>query len=254
VTIDVIHAARRRTRQRLLVAALIPTGFAVLAYPLLASTPTAAVHTAPAATTTAAPAAAPSTPATGAGSRQGGLLPADVSWTRVAGVDLPASATTGPARVEGGLASGFAHTCAGGVVAALHLLVRTSAQVGPAVFSPTIRDQVVGADAAAMLTTVTATYEQAAAASGVDAGQPLPDLSARFGGARIDSCTPATCDLSVLTTAVDVTGTARFAVTTVHLRWTGEDWALLAPPGGRWDSQVLLVTADTAAAFTPLHP
>ena len=48
------------------------------------------------------------------------------------------SAATGPRQTVGGLARGFAHTQAGAVVAAVHLLVRTTAQVGPAVFDPTL--------------------------------------------------------------------------------------------------------------------
>ena len=106
------------------------------------------------------------------------MLPADVRWVRVAGVDLPVSAATGPTQAVGGLARGFAHTPAGAVVAALHLLVRTSPQVGPAVFDPTITAQVVGPDAGGDARQVTADYQQAAAAAGIAYGQPLGDLPA----------------------------------------------------------------------------
>ena len=124
---------------------LIPVGVAALVYPagLWADARLDGDPTPPAATGTAAAVRPTST----VDSR---LLPAEVSWTRLAGVDLPMSPDTGPTQTEGGLARGFAHTPAGAVVAALHLLVRTTPQVGPAVFDPTMTDQVVGCDAAAM--------------------------------------------------------------------------------------------------------
>ena len=246
MTIDVIRAARRRTRRRLLIAALIPVGIAALIYPagLWANTRLAGDPAPPAATTPAPPRPTSTV--------DGSVLPADVSWVRVAGVDLPTSPATGPSQVEGGLARGFAHTRAGAVVAALHLLVRTTAQVGPALFDPTITAQVVGPDAAAMRAYVAADYQQTATAAGITFGQPLGDLRARFTAVRVDAYTDAACDLVVLTATTDSTGAARYAATTVHMRWTGTDWALIAPPDGRWDSQVHLTEAAQTGGYLPL--
>jgi hypothetical protein len=243
MTIDVIRAARRRTRRRLLIAAMIPLGIAALIYPagLWAD---ARIDGDPTPTSSPAPAPMAST--------VDNSVSAGVSWVRVAGVDLPISPRSGPRQVVGGLARGFAHTQEGAVIAALHLLVRTTAQVGPAVFDPTITAQVVGPDQAAMRTYVAADYLQQATAAGITFGQPLRDLRAQFAAVRIDAYTGAACDLAVLTTIPDGAGTLRYAATTVHMRWTGADWALLAPPDGRWDSQVHLVDPAEAAGFTPL--
>jgi hypothetical protein len=247
MTIDVISAARARTRRRLLIAVLIPVGIAALIYPagLWANTRLDADPAPPAATATAAPTPIASTV-------DSSVLPTGVTWVRVAGVDLPVSPVTGPTQVDAGLARGFAHARAGAVVAALHLLVRTTAQVGPAVFDPTITAQVVGPDQAAMRAQVAADYAQAATAAGIGYGQPLGDLRARFAAVSIDAYADAACDLTVLTTTADATGTARYAATTVHMRWTGTDWALEAPPGGRWDSQVHLVDPAQTSGYLPL--
>jgi hypothetical protein len=171
----------------------------------------------------------------------------------VAGVALPVSATAGPLRREHGLASGFVHTPAGAVLAAVHLLVNTTPQVGSAVFEPTLRDQVVGADAAAMREAVQADYRRLGgdAAAG---GGPVGSLPAALAGVRIPSFTHAAARVDLLTVAVDATGIARFAATPVDVAWTGADWALVAPPAGRWDGVVAALTPMQAASYPPLAP
>ena len=170
----------------------------------------------------------------------------------MAGVDLPVSAATGPAQKVGGLARGFAHTQPGAVVAAVHLLVRTTAQVGPVVFEPTLAEQVVGEHAPAMRTAVADSYREAAARTGVVYGQPLGDLPATVAGVRVDGYTDAQATLSVLTSAVDATGFTRYAATRLSLMWTDDDWHLVAPPGGRWDSEVRIVDPAQIAGYPPL--
>src|SRR4051812_9555296 len=124
MTLDVITAARRRTRRRLTIAALVVLGVLALIYPagLYANSRLeSAPRSAPATVQAPGPAATTAT----------SVLPADVGWVQVAGVDLPVSATAGPHETVACLARGFAHSRAGVVVAAVHLLVRTTAQVGP---------------------------------------------------------------------------------------------------------------------------
>jgi len=249
MTLDVIVAARRRTRRRLTIAVLIGVGvLAALVYPAglyvnahlddgaMPSTP--GPHTsAPAATS----------------SSDRAVLPADVSFIRVAGVDLPVSAATGPAVTVGGLARGFAHTRDGAVVAAVHLLVRTTEQVGPVVFEPTLADQVVGEYADAMRTYVATAYAQAAADAGITYGQPLGDLPAIVAGVRVDAYTDDHATLSVLTSAVDATSVTRHAATTVELSYTGGDWRLVAPRDGRWDTAVVVLDPDQIGGYPPLQ-
>jgi hypothetical protein len=170
----------------------------------------------------------------------------------VAGVALPVSATAGPLRREHGLAAGFAHTPAGAVLATVHLLVNTTPQVGSAVFEPTLRDQVVGPDAPAMRAAVEADYQTLG--GDPTSGGPVGALPAALAGVRVTAFTDTAARIDLLTVAVDATGTARFAATPVDLSWSGTDWALVAPPDGRWDSLVQPVTATQAAAYPPLSP
>lgn len=245
MTYDVIAAARRRTRRRagaLTVAALI---LAALTCPAAqwASTRDGDDPTSP----------SPTSPALPTATSGAGLLPADVIWVRVAGVDLPTTPATGPARVEAGLARGFTDTRAGAVVAALHLLVRTTAQVGPEVFEPTLAEQVTGEHAAAMRAFVADSYARAAAELGIADGQPLGDLPATVVGARVDAYTQTHATLSMLTCAVDATGTTRYAATTVDLIYLRGDWRLVAPPDGRWDTRVRLIDLADTAAYPPIR-
>src|SRR5689334_7718584 len=145
MTFDVIAAARRRSRRLVLVVAGVGAAICALVYPLGLyansrlddnALPAGAASSASAAGTSSSPTSSPVAV----------VLPADTTWTTVAGVALPVSATAGPLHREHGLVSGFAHTPAGSVLAAVHLLVNTTPQVGSAVFEPTLRDQVVGPD------------------------------------------------------------------------------------------------------------
>ena len=245
MTIDVIAAARRRIR-RLVIAALV--GIVVVA---------ACVYPAGLYVNAHLEDGQRATPAATVGPSAGlevadALLPADVASTRLAGVALPTSPETGPARTVGALAGGFAQSRAGAVVAALHLLVRTAPQVGPAVFEPTIAEQVTGEHATAMGSVVADLYRRGAARAGLSYGQPLGDLPARVVGIRIDAYTEAEAHLSVLTAAPDATGVSRYAATAVTLVWSDGDWRLLAPPGGSWDDLVRIVDPAQAAGYTPI--
>jgi hypothetical protein len=245
MTLDVIAAAQRRTRRLAFIVVAAAVIICALAYPLVRYVTTRRGDnvTPPAASSATA---SPSSPAVAV------VLPTDTTWTTVAGVALPSSATAGPLRRHHGLAAGFAHTPVGAVFAAVYLLVDTTPQVGSAVFEPTLHQQVVGEYATAMLDAVEADYR----ALGGDpaTGLPIGVLPAAVAGARIITVSDTAARIDLLTVAVDATGTDRFAATTVDLVWTGTDWALVAPPAGRWDGVVTAVTPVQAAAYPPLAP
>lgn len=176
------------------------------------------------------------------------VWPADVWWMEVAGFHLPASAQAGPRRESAGQVWGFGHDPVGAVFAALHLIVRTSPQVGPAVFAPTLREQVVGPDAAAYAAAVAASYDSGRRSLGLPYGQPLDPITATVPSVRVQAYTPQACDLLLLVEAAD----GARAVTLVQLSWTGSDWRLVAPPLGDWAAVRSPATAETAAGFTPL--
>jgi hypothetical protein len=246
MTIDLIDAARVRTRRLLLmivvaVLLLAPSIFFAIAYAVTAHDSNPALSV-------------PLTASPGPGSTAPGevRLPADTTWTTVAGVPLPASPSTGPTHMEQGLASGFMPTARGAVVAALHLLVRTTPQVGPDIFEPTIQAQVVG-EAQALHRAVIDEYTAGAAALGVAYGQPLGELPATLVGVRVEDAQPERVQVAVLTAAVDSTGTRRYAATTVTMLWSDDDWRLSAPPGGSWDAVVRLVDPINVADYPPLR-
>ena len=246
MTLDVISTARRRTR-RLAVAIL--AGLGVLAALVYAAGLYVNAHLDEQASTPPATATPPWPATTG-----GAVLPAGVTWVSVAGVALPTSPATGPAQTSGDLARGFTHTTPGAVVAALHLLVRTTAQVGPRVFEPTIDEQVLGEHTAAMRQRVADEYRQAAARAAITYGEPLGDLPATIVGVRVEENTDTRVTVSVLTSATDTAGVPRYAATPVTVIWAGGDWRLLAPPQGSWDDLVRVVDPATAGGYPPLDP
>ena len=97
----------------------------------------------------------------------------DVGWVDFNGLDLPVSATAGPHQRAAGRAAGFDHSDTGAAFAAVHLLVRTFAFAGPAVFGPTIAAQVEGPNAQTLARLTAAAYADYARAAGVKGGEPL---------------------------------------------------------------------------------
>ncbi len=260
MTYDVIaraRRARRRRRRRLAVALTVLAAMAV-AVVFLAIAPNRAGDPS-AQTTQAVPAGGAAAASTGAvgGQPEPGTaasLPGDLVWTQVAGVSLPTSAHAGPRDTAGGLARGFAHTKAGAVLAAVHLLIRVAPQVGPAVFDPTLRAQVVGPAAPALHDQVAHQYQQLCDQAHVAYGPPVGSLSAALRGYRIELYTDTTVTLRVMT-ETDRAGTAPlYAAAVVQLTWTGSDWALVAPDGGVWDRSITKVAVDNVGTYNPFDP
>jgi hypothetical protein len=246
------HAAARRRIHPLVVAA---GGLALLVVPLMvvhsggASRPDHSSGDAP--VITVAP-GYPSAPAVAGQAPAEITWPADLTWATVAGLDLPASATAGPRDRAGGRARGFSQTPAGAVLAALHLLVRTSPQVGPHVWEPTLREQVVGPDVAAYVDAVQLDYETARQRLQLPYGEPLGRIYASIGGVRIDAYNAEAASLRVLIEAPGPEGVSARAATVVQVSWSGTDWQLIAPPRGDWASVRVLVPATAASGYAPL--
>ncbi len=186
------------------------------------------------------PARAPDSPAPGTVSTAG--------WHAVAldGTVVPASGQAGPWQGPWPLAAGFADTPSGAVLAAVNIAVRTSGQLGPAIFTATITRQVTGPGAQALLAGAWQDYAQASgqhppATPGGPAG--AADASPR--AFRLLSWTPAAADVEVLAAA-----DGRGAVIGLQVQWQGGDWRLLAPPGGNFAASAVR-TADLSA-FTLL--
>lgn len=178
--------------------------------------------------------------------------PTDLTWVAVAGLDLPVSATAGPRDLAGGRAQQFAQTPSGAVLAALHLLVRTSPQVGPRVWGPTLREQVVGPDVAAYVDAVNQDYAAGREQLQVPHGDPLAPIYASIAGVRIDAYSPQAASLRLLIEAPDGDGGVARAATVVQVSWSGSDWHLIAPPQGDWSTVRALVGPSVVRGYTPL--
>ncbi|WP_406071233.1 hypothetical protein [Micromonospora sp. NBC_01638] len=164
---------------------------------------------------------------------------------------MPVSKQSGPRITSEGQARGFKHDRGGAVLAAVHIVVRVNPQVGPAVFDPALLTQVVGADAAAMRVQVAQAYDELRGQAGVADGQPVGRLDATLLGYRIVSYTDDEVALRLLTEAPDGSGSSLMVSTEVRVRWTGSDWALLAPAGGTFDPALSVVLDPYVAMFLP---
>jgi hypothetical protein len=159
---------------------------------------------------------------------------AGVKWTDFDGVRLPSSPLAGPHHAAGGLARGFSDTPLGALLAAVNIAVRANAQWGPGVFGPTIRGQVTGPDADALLAACQAGYDQAATAAGITGGAPLGNASVAERAFRWVAWSPAQASIDLVSAGPDANGMTVMAVTRVQAAWDGADWKVIAPPGGDW--------------------
>ncbi len=159
---------------------------------------------------------------------------AGLRWNGYHGVQLPSSPAAGPRDTSGGLASGFADTPLGALLAALNIAVRANAQWGPDVFVPTIADQVTGPDAAALLASCQAGYGQASQAAHITGGQPLGNAYVTEEAFRWVAWTPADATVDLVSAGPGSQGVTVRASTRVEVVWQGGDWRVVAPPGGDW--------------------
>ena len=173
---------------------------------------------------------------------------AGLRWVSFGGLKLPVSPTGGPRAMRGGLASGFARTPVGALLAAVNIAVRANAQWGPAVFGPTIRDQVTGPDAAALLTSCQDAYEQARQQAGLQPGQPLGRAYVAEEAFRWETYTPGDAAVDIVSAGPGDQGFTVRAATLIELIWRDGDWQVVAPAGGDWGNSA--TQASGLAGYT----
>jgi hypothetical protein len=180
---------------------------------------------------------APTTPGTPTGT--------GLDWADFHGIQLPESAEAGPRHIRGGLAWGFAHTQEGALLAAVNIAVRTGAQWGPGIYRPTIRRQVTGPDAAALLKADASGYAALRAAAHVQPGQPTGRGYAVEAGFRFVAYTPADATVDIVTEGPGSGGTTVRTATRVEVVWLRGDWRVVAPPGGDWANSATAISSLT---------
>jgi hypothetical protein len=175
----------------------------------------------------------------------------DLGWTDFHGIQLPVSPAAGPRHTVSGLASGFTDTPDGALLAAINIGVRTAAQWGPAIFTPTITSQVAGPDQAALLHAATSGYAGLRAAAHVRAGQPIGRGYAAEVAYRFDAWTPAAATVDVVSAGPGSNGTTVLAATRIQVIWQRGDWRVLAPPGGNWAAAAVAISSLTGYTIFP---
>jgi hypothetical protein len=137
----------------------------------------------------------------------------------------------------------------GAVLAAAHISLRLSPQVGPAVFEATVTDQVIGTDQAALRQHLEDDYTTARAQLGVPYGAPAGQLYSTARGYRV-SITAEAADVTLLIEGPGQSGSVLIALS-LHVRWVNDDWALLAPTSGDWNNAAQVTTDPTGYTRFP---
>ena len=225
-----MSAARPRRRQLLGAALLVVVVSAVLALALGSRHGTGSGGSPATTSRAAAPAqtpgpAAPSLPRVDL---------AELRWTGYHGVELPSAPAAGPRDIVGGLASGYSDTPLGALVAAVNIAVRANAQWGPGIYIPTIRDQVTGPDAAALLASCQSAYSQASQAAHVSDGQAVGNAYVIEQAFRWVAYTPSDATIDLVSAGPGSQGVTVLATTRIEVVWSGGDWRVVAPPEGDW--------------------
>jgi len=192
------------------------------------------------------PAAAPTTPPSGTAGTVSGTPTSPVvldtaiptaapvtAWADYHGVLIPTSATAGPARVTGDVASGFAHSPTGALLAATQLPVR----------------RILAADWATVLTRSVvpgpgvAVWRSTRSQLGTEITPPAGGWT-QTAGYRFLAYNPDQAVVQFLNSA----STGDFTVTVTTVAWTGGDWKLVLQPDGDDTPDTTPVTSP--AGFT----
>ncbi len=155
------------------------------------------------------------------------------AWTDYHGVLIPTSATAGPGRVTGDVASGFTHSPTGALLAATQLPVR----------------RILAADWATVLTTSVvpgpgvAVWRSTRSQLGTEITPPAGGWT-QTAGYRFLAYNPDQAVIQFLHSA----STGDFTVTVTTVAWNGGDWKLVLQPNG--DDTPTTTPATSPAGFT----
>jgi hypothetical protein len=166
-------------------------------------------------------------------------------WIDFHGIELPVSAQDGPGHMRNGLVWGFTDTASGALLAAVNIVVRTAALWGPVIYQPTIRYQVTGPDAAALLAADASDYAVMRAAAHVRPGAPAGRGYAAEAGFRFLAYTPADATVDIVTEGPGTGGSTVLVATRIEVVWRHGDWRVVAPPGGDWAHSATIISSLT---------
>lgn len=176
----------------------------------------------------------------------------DLMWEDYHGMELPRSAADGPRRAAAGLASGFARTPRGALLAAVHIVTRAAPQWGLGVLGPTIDQQVTGTDRTALAKTTRTAYERLRRRAGTNGASSLGRAYSVIEGFRWQGYTADIATLDVLSAGPGDDDLTVRAATRVEVQWRGGDWRVVAPLGGDWANSASRV--GSTAGYTLFPP
>lgn len=243
MTYEIAERARRRTRRVLFLAAIVGVLLvSLLVFGLvggISGRSPAQASPGPTSPGNVAPSGAPAPPSSSSPSDQPA---ADVVFTSALGDQLPVSKTAGPRALRTEVALGFTRTRLGAALAAVHLFVRLTPDVGPGVYRPAIVFQVVGDGKEPMQKLISQQYDERSEAAGITDGGPLRDTgsNAVYIGYNIETFTQRTARVHLLAVSADGDPSSGQDVV-LDLRWAedlpwGPDWVLVAPADGTWSA------------------
>lgn len=150
--------------------------------------------------------------------------PADTRWEVIeGGAIVPVSAEHGPTADDGTLATGFAATPEGALIAAAHILARSGSDQPDAVWQAAIERQMVAGEDADSL---------AAANAIAPAGDPDAEPTHLTGFAYTSFDAGSAAFTLYLTQAEMI-----FAVD-ITMTWDGADWRMVPPRNGDWANEM----------------
>ncbi len=169
------------------------------------------------------------------------VLNADtVVWQDLFGIPVPAGPPR-PREVAGNRTTGFEQSPAGAVLAAINIMYQTQPSIGPAVFEPTIAEQVVGDDKATWLAKLKESYAEDKAQGRqtgphgelIDALAQATREKSQVWGYRVDAYDSAAASVQVLMRTEPV-GLVEpvFVNLALTVQWVEGDWRLVAPVDG----------------------
>lgn len=162
----------------------------------------------------------------------------DLTWVDRQGTPLPVSASAGPLGQDGPLDVGYADTDLGAVLAAVHISYAAGPSSGSASFRPALEKQVTGPAQQALSVAVEKDYAEARVAVGLRDGQPLPPGDATLLGYTVEQLPQGNRHVQLVLTSVAADGALQVFSVDVVMTRQDDDWRLLAPSAGTWNSIV----------------
>lgn len=166
--------------------------------------------------------------------------PPGVTWTIYHAIALPGSPVYGPTKTDGDLATGYAHSPTGALLAATNIVTRYA--LGADWRTVLARQTVPGPGRQA--------WEVARASYDGNADRAVPGSRGQYSAFRFINYTPDVATIELVTQFASYGGAQQSSALTVQ--WNGQDWLLALQPNGSPAPPQQRITS--LEGFTPWGP